>query len=450
VPIRQLLRRLSRKPSLKNVRQPFVGLVLALPEDDPARYPYLSFGIGCFHFGAHAERFDGNAAGHVEAIRQCLSASTLVSRVQIDDPGSGWFESLALPYGLHDGGQPFPAIRHLTINFRLTLSAADQNRIYPWDTADKEATIDVSIRQGPAVPVVFVVPRTDRETPTRAVTLTWHTLREITRGDDRIVFDMRAPSPLHMDCFLVPFPEPEDRPPHSRAFEYERVPLGIGHPYAVFAYDPRAFEGIEVAASALFAELEIPAGVFYEVEGASWRLRTQWEDLTNRRDELAGIAGTGFRSFLRRMFQGRVLRTVAVALAEFESSVDDAALNFREVRRRLGETPGTGFLHDEIDELRRSDFRFATQRVSSLLSLFETRRLSRSNNRMVVLAAVIAAALGALSAAWVTGSNNRPSVTVINQPGRTVTVTRQRTVTARVPAKRQPRRRGKTTRTTTP
>ncbi len=410
----QLLRRLRRQPSLKGTRQPFVGLVLALPEDDPENYPYLSFGIGCFHFGANPATFDGSAQTHVEEIERCLSQSPIISDLRIDDPELGWFES-DLPFGLDAGGQPLPAIRRLRIDFRLELSAEDQQRFYPWGSATEPAPIDVSIRQGPAVPVAFVVPRNDRDLPSRAVTLTWHALRDLTAGEEHLVFDIRAPSPIHTDCFLVPFPEPEDRARSSQAFEYERVPLAAGT-FSVFAYDPRAFSDIETATATLFAELELPAGVYYEIEGASWRLRDQWEALTDRRDELAGLGVTGVRAFFRRTFlQGGLLRTLALDLTEFESSVDSAATGFGEVRRDLADTPGTGFLLDEIDELLRTGFRFSTERVSNLLGLFETRRLARAQNRVGLVGALLAAAIGAASALWVSGGHDRTTVTIINR-----------------------------------
>lgn len=416
VTFRQVIRTLMRRGSrAKDIRRPFVGLALALPEDDPDKYPYLSFGVGCFHFGANPDRFDGNAKKHVEAIGRLLEGSEFVSQVQIRDQEQGWFES-SLPFGLEEGGQPFPAIRNLRIDFRLELPVEDQRRFYPWGDATEPTVIDVSIRQGVTLPIAYVVPRTGRrDFPGSAVTLTWHALRTLGPGDSEVMFDMRGPSPMHMQCFLVPLVEPNTRADSTRTFEYERVALDIGVPYATFAYDPRAFRDIDSAADALFSEVEGPAGLYYEIQGASRRLHDQWDELTTRRDELAGFAGRGFKPFMRRRFsQGSLLRTLAIDLVEFEGEVDSAETRYGEARRDLADVPSTGFLLEEIDELLRTRFSYATERVSNLLTLFETRRLSRAQNRAVFAGALLAAAVGALSAILLSRPAHAPVVTVIN------------------------------------
>jgi hypothetical protein len=411
------LRRLVRRRGARSkgeIRNPLVGLVLSLAGDDPD-YPRIGFGIGCFHFGAHPETFDGSAAGHIEQIRSWLASESAISNIEIRDAGEGWFES-GLDYGLANGGQPFPAIRGLRVDFDLRVLPQVQQEFRRWDLPDDPLDLRISIRQGAAVPVAFVVPSVSLPVPSIAVTLAWHTLRRLVPDDGPLVFDMRGPSPIHVQCFLVPAPEPDFSAPARLTFELQQIQAGPGYPLAAFAYDPRAFAHINEASEGLFHELEIPVGAYYEIEGAAERSSNQSDELEAIRNRLVELERrTGLRGYARRRISGSgVMRELAIAITEFEADAEIAQAESAASRRSLEEMPGTRFLLNEMDDLVRTGFKADTDRFERLLDLFERRRLSGSQNLIALVSALLAAVIGATSALWVSGqSGSTPHVTVV-------------------------------------
>lgn len=390
----------------------------------------MSFGVGCFHIGANEEAFDGSAANHVQRVRDRLEGIPSIRNVEIMDAEAGWFET-SLPYGLQRGGQPFPAVRRLRVDFRLELTPEEQNEYYPWRHASEPFVMDISIRQGPAVPVAFVIPRSLRETPSVAVTLAWHALANLIPEDDGpLRFDMRARSPAPVDAFLVPLVEPDQV--RHRGFEYERVNLGLGRPYATFAYHPDSFADIEAATSALFDQLERPTGLYYEITGAQHRLDDLWAPLDLLLSEVVGVEGRrGLRGSLGRRFgAARRLRTLAVGVTELEAEIAAAETRIAEDLRVLEELTDPPFLREEMDEALRTGFRFPTQRISGALNLFETRRLATAQNVAAVAAAILAAVIGATSALWVAAVTEDSNPTTVTT---TVVSTRARPPTAPPP-----------------
>jgi hypothetical protein len=88
------------------------------------------------------------------------------------------------------------------------------------------------------------------------------TLETLVPDDGPLVFDIRGPSPIHVDCFLLPVPKPDLSAPARPAFEFQQIQPGPGYALAAFAYDPRAYVDIDDARESLFHDLEIPAGVY--------------------------------------------------------------------------------------------------------------------------------------------------------------------------------------------
>jgi hypothetical protein len=390
--------------------------VLRAIANGPSPGRLLGFGVGCFHFGADPEQFDGDAGAHTEAVAALLTAQSCISDVAVNDPQHGWFES-NLPYGLREGGQPFPAIRNLRVGFRLELSENEQSRYWPGIDAGAPESLDISIRQGPSVPIAFVIPTEDWAHPSRGVTFAWHRLSEIDPGTSAIRFDMRGPSPLWLNCYLAPAEEPDSEP--SQTFSYERVSLGVGYAVGAFTYDPRAFADIRAAAASLFDELELRAGLFYDIVGARTLIERDWADVEQQREHVLAIeSATGVVGYLRRKTtQTDALRRLALSLAEFEGGVDAQHSSLAESQRDATETPGPPFLAAEIDEELRTGFQYPTERAWRLINLFEGRRLVGLQNAAVLASAVAAAAIGAMVGVMFsggkTGDSNTQTVTRI-------------------------------------
>jgi hypothetical protein len=409
-------------------------LVELLADSQADGRPTLPFGIGCFSFDADPDRFDGSVVTYARELSDFLGAVQGLSMVSIRDAGAGWSES-QLAYGLQDGGQPYPKVRGLRIDFRLTLTPEDQQQLGAWWSPSDEEVIDVSIRQGPDVPVAFVMPHGQPMRPTTLVTLTWRALRERAPADHLLSFHMRGPSPAHIDCVLLP--ERDDRAPRPR-FRFERSLPGFGYALGIFGYREADFRTISDASEALFAQLELPAGVFYDARGAEDRLNDSWIELLEDRQHVVDLElSDGVRGWGRRRWQSpRVLRYLAVDLEEFESEVEVERGNCEARRQDLNEAAKTEFLFDEIDDLIRTAFRFPTERLSRLLGLFETRRLASNQNVTGIIAALAAAALGAIFAFAFSRDQSGQSpatVTVIVRPGATPPTTTVRITTTRTP-----------------
>jgi hypothetical protein len=143
----------------------------------------FSFGVGCLHFGAKEDRFKGDASSHVSAVKSWLEQEPTISDVNIHDPERSWFTRRGIPYGLADGGQAFPAILGLQVDFNIDISEDQRRRIYPFEAASAPLKVHVSIRQSVGTPVAYFVPAVERRRPSNAVTLVWHVLRELIPGD---------------------------------------------------------------------------------------------------------------------------------------------------------------------------------------------------------------------------------------------------------------------------
>lgn len=427
-----VLRRLRRIPKLEPESQPQLGLMLALASEPD--HPYLSFGIGCFHFGARPDRFDGNAQQFVADIQQWLQSLDSVSNVVIRDPEISWWEN-DLPPGLADGGRPYPAITRLLVEFDLVISSRAQARLAFFGAPQEPLTVRVSIRQGPAVPIAFVVPDAARERPSLAVSLVLATLKELVPADASFFVDARGPSPPFVEFFLVPFVAPDQVAPQGWPFVHSRIDQPIGNSIDVFAYDPRRFGSLDEAAPVLFSELELLAGVYYEIVGAGRRLALDWSDLDELREYLLDIESrAGIRGWLRRQFTSSgVLRELAVGLAEFEAELARQLARSAEIRRDMDVALAAPALLPEIDEAIREDLRFDSREVERPLQLFEQRRLTRAQNTAAVAGAVLAAAIGASAALVISQPSSSPVVTVKLQTAALTTTGVTPTITRRAP-----------------
>jgi hypothetical protein len=150
--LRRLVRR-KNAPSDTHITNPLVGLLLSVA-DEGSDYPRIAFGIGCFHFGARPEMFSGSASEHIKQMRAWLAREPAISNIEIQNAGDGWFET-ALDYGLSNGGQPFPAIRGLRVDFDLRVNPDVQKRWRRWGVPDDPLDLRILIRQGSAVPVAL-------------------------------------------------------------------------------------------------------------------------------------------------------------------------------------------------------------------------------------------------------------------------------------------------------
>jgi hypothetical protein len=382
--------------------------MFALAEDDH-RYQYLSVAVGCFHFGAREGHFDGNAATHVAAIQDWLDRLEAVSNARVVDPEISWWEN-DLPPGLKEGGRPYPAITRLQIDFDLAISPTAQERLAFFGATREPMNVRVSIRQGPAVPIVFVVPDAARHRPNLAFSLAFATLEELIPPDAPFFLDSRGPSPAFLEFFLVPFIEPDQVPQQGWPFLHSRVDQPIGMNYEVFAYDPRMFDTPTEAAAALFPEIALLAGVYYEVIGVGRRLALEWHDLDELRAYLLHIEGrTGIRAWARRhLSRSYVLRELTVSLTEFEAEIAEQQARFAEIRRDMDAALAAPAMLPEIDEALREEFRFPTASIERPLQLFEQRRLTSVQNAAAVIGAVLAGVIGVSAALLL----SQPTVTV--------------------------------------
>jgi hypothetical protein len=396
-----------------NIGQAVVELLRALAADD-GTFPRLAFGVGCLYFGANPETFDGIAANHEDAIRTWLESEPSVSNATVWSPEVGWAQS-GLDLGLEEGGQAFPAIYSLEIAFDLLVDPEVQERWLRGAASTEPIELRVVIRLDAIVPIAFVrqVNGPPLNGPSTGVTLAWQTLRKLVPPDGPIIFDLRGPSPAHVDCYLIPLAVDATRPV-TRAFEFQQTKPGLGYAVAVFGYDKRAFADMDAAAGALFQELEIPASAFYELVGTQRRLNAQWRAVEERRDDLLALERQrGLRGYLaRRLKSSGMMRELAIDLSEFESEAESLETSHREDRTELEAIPGLPFLISEIDDDLQTAFRFPTQRIARLLDLFERRRLSGSQNIVAVASAVLAAVIGATSALWVSGHQGSGAATM--------------------------------------
>jgi hypothetical protein len=434
---------LSPSPSAKRVA-PLAALADALDADSAN---VLAFGIGCLYFSAHEDEFDGNAVLHIERVTKWLEETPQISNVRVDDPRISWFEN-DLPFGLEHGGQALPAIRQLRVDFDLEISAEERKRYDPWHKGEKPILISVSIRQGPALPVAFVVTHGHHDDASIAVSLTWHALREMIPEDAGFYLDLRGPSPAWVDCYLVPVDGSASTPSSRRIFEFQRVVPPTSYSLNVFTYDTDAYDSVNDASEALFEELAPAVELFYEIVGAGRRLSMGWDEIEALRARLLEIeTARGLKGYLMRTFKAsNALRQMAIDLTEFEADRDRQRQRYERQRRDLQGTPGTKFLYEEIDEELGRRFSFPFPLIERPLALFEQRRLTRGQNVAAFAAALAAAAIGASTALWASGGSGSTTITVNLTPAGLV----QRTNTQRPAVGGKPKPRTTPAVTTTP
>jgi hypothetical protein len=368
---------------------------------------HLNFGVGCFHFG-YSPKAGGQGSGetYVKELNRVLSGISNIENVHIsaDDTFHILSTSDTSPY-LTSGGKTFPPSGHgLEINFTLYIPKrfqADHLRSIV-DLDDISERFQVFIDYGFSHPVTFVRsisndPDTSGSGGVHICSKFLKDYFEKNKFNSEIVFEVLGPSPFHAEFKLNEVSLDEFSQSGTSGFMCSLVD---GHGYAdiEFRYPKEAFDSATMAFEHLRYRLHEQFEYFYEFQRWQKLRMESWDELSDNLQALTSeLLRTGVSSRLQEYFRSsHKVDSAIIHLANFESAEIHFQHQMQTARQRLRIQDQTPEIEPFIAKQERESIVFPTNQTRQTLELLRARRTHTSTNLIVLIAAILGGAFGAL------------------------------------------------------
>jgi hypothetical protein len=370
---------------------------------DDVRVSERFFGVACFHF-APAQGADMQTLGEfVATVRATLEGLDVVESVRAADcdptEADVAFETSSDAPDLSQGEEPYPNLPLGRYEFVLRVEQSVQASLIAHPSVRTYTDrFRVELRYGYAMPFAIIEPLepTQRPEPSQAVQIVREAL-EASCEDPALParFQSLGPSPLHAEFSLVA--GAEDYDPDFLAFDLT-VTATRGYDFYDFSYDKREFADEDDAFDVLMDFLSDELDLYYRIVGVRAQRIRGWAKLDDLTWAVVRLhQRRGLRGYLDRLVHGkRALNDAFVALAEFEGTDLLTESSLDRGYRDTYESDEPAWLRDLVDQERQDKSSYPTAQASSLIQLFETRRLSGLELTALLLSAVIGGLIGAL------------------------------------------------------
>jgi hypothetical protein len=369
-----------------------------------------SFGIGCFHFGLRQTPPPGfTIRDFMAEVEKAIGSVPNVDRVEVSSDSEVYDETMPPsdnPPELSAGG-PYPYLLQGHISFDLLIPARMQKQLSVdpvFSTETERFKLDIYYRYHLPVAVIQPVNPSSESDPSNAVIIVRELLeREVGQQQQSLVdFQVMGPSPLHANFYLTAVPA--DRLPIEWDFDLE-VESKRGYDRYDFFFNESHFSDAEEALDVLQLHLLDELDLYYLITQREAQKLHAWEGIGALTDELIDLhRKRGFRAFLKRTFKSsRLVNETFVSLAEFEGDQILGANYIREAYRHTYKADTVPYLREMVDRNMAERAAYPTEQVRSLLQLFETRRLSATELRVVLISAISGGAVGAVVTVLVGG-----------------------------------------------
>ncbi len=380
-----------------------LGYYRAVTKHDDIDGSERFFGIGCFHFAPAPSEGTQTLGEFVGTVRATLESFDIVESVVAADcdltEADFAFETPRDAADLSRGEEPYPNLPQGYYEFVLVLEHDVQAALITHPSVRTHTDrFRVELRYGYAMPVAIVEPLApaQRPEPSQAVQIVREAL-EVSCDDPTlpIRFQSLGPSPLHADFSLGA--ATEDYDPDLFGFDL-LVTASRGYDFYDFFYDRREFPSACDAFDGLMDFLRDELDLYYRVVGVRAQRIIGWQKLDGLTWALVGLhQRRGLRGYLGRLAHGkRALNDAFVVLAEFEGTdlLTESSLD-RDYRDTY-ESDEPAWLRSLVDKERADKSTYPTEQTSSLIQLFETRRLSGLELTALLLSAIVGGLIGSL------------------------------------------------------
>jgi hypothetical protein len=375
----------------------------------------LSFGVGCFHFGIQRKApFRFSVAEYLNEVWRVLDRLPGVTGVEVEaHPFYRDSEATIeqdIPPLIETSGF-FPCQELKRIDFRVRIPLAVQEELLDEELdSDGPEEMNVYLRGNYYSPVAFVVPLSNKPilSPSQYVRLTREFLeREVSSSErDYLRFESVGPSPLHVECWLLPKNPPKE-PDSPTMGRYEcRLIRQVGYDVAIFSYNTERFDSAYDALEDVMREVGSQAAIVYmsnqlrNLQSRDWAsIQFEMQELleNERRKGIRGIAG-------RLWSSSRKIKELFISLAEFESADLDISSSVEVAKDRSFKGLSNPCLRDFVDEDIGRATPYPIRQLGQLISLFDSRRIKGLELFAIVTSAVLGGTIGALLTALLSGS----------------------------------------------
>lgn len=366
----------------------------------------FSFGIGCFHFGVrkqHPFKFEG--LEYIGELKETLGSISNINNIEIycDDD----FKNCSIPItrelpSIDSGIGCFPKPMYTVIKFEVYIPFRIQSQLLHMETPFLETFTEkfkISMNYTFYLPVTFVEPLDpSRETsPSDAVEIVRKFLEHEFKNvkSDYIQFESLGPSPFHADCYIYPG---ESDGKNEVAWKLQSEILSQkGYDRIIFYFNPTQFMNAETAKEKILNEILDELGFFYYVVQTEVEKMHDWRKIQNLVEQLISIQrAQRVKAFFARIFTlPKLINETLISLTEFESK----GLYFENANQKHYRdlfSARNAYFQIHIDKEMKDRIAYPTKEMSRLIGFFEGRRTKAVESLVVLIAAILGGAVGAL------------------------------------------------------
>lgn len=365
-----------------------------------------AFGIGCFNFGVKKNPpFDFKGTTYLKELENCLIKIPNLNNLNIytDDD----FKNLSfkvkntLPY-LEDSGDCFPNPDILDITFDLFIPFQIQAEINETeekylDTHSENFKIYIHNNYHFPITIIEVVNPVKEANPSSAVRIVREFLKKVISDNNEkyILFETLGPSPFHLDCYIKPQNPDESNP--DWLFNPVETP-DKGFDIITFYYNTAKIKDSDEALDYLREYIADELGFYYKYVSFRNEKMHHWSEIQVLLNKLVAIQKIkGIKGFWQKLFKrSSLIGDVFTELAEFEGNdIELSGLRqneYNEIYHVKDQTFFQPFIDNELNE----QINYPIKQISQLVTFFESRRVKSVELLIVLVAALIGGAIGAL------------------------------------------------------
>ena len=213
---------------------------------------------------------------------------------------------------------------------------------------------------------------------------------------DYIQFERLGPSPFHADCYIYPLRETDGKNEVNWKVKSE-IFSQKGYDRIVFYFNPTQFKDAEEAKEEIFYEIRDELAFYYSiVQSENYNMKS-WIEIENLIDQLISIQrAKHFRGFFKRLFsRSKLIDEALTSLVEFESE-ELWFKNSLQKRYRGLFSMGSVCFQGYIDRELKNRTVYPVKEITRLIDFFESRREKTIESLVVLIAAILGGAVGAL------------------------------------------------------
>lgn len=321
-----------------------------------------------------------------------------------DEPLGLWNELPNLTEG--DGPYPYLDYGRIAFDLRIPLGLQEELGRSPLPlTFTERFHVNIHYMLGFPIATLQLVKPESKPDPSEAVIIVRRLLeREFERQENSFVnFQFMGPSPVHADFYLVP--ESESRRSAPWVFNLE-VAYQRGYDQYNFSFNENHFPSAEEALDTLLRDVLHELDLYYLIVQYEREKIRAWAELQELSSLLVDLhQKNGFKAYFAKMFNTSTLVNQAfISLSEFEGSSILKDNNLRDSYRSTYASDTAPYLREIVDRAIEERAVYPSEQVNSLLQLFEARRLSAVELRVILISAISGGTFGALITALLGGN----------------------------------------------